>query len=425
MFQKKINILLIVLVLTVVLTVIVIVKFDYDTQSNKFAIKEGKNILTEEIIEIDNPIIIDKSNVELIGLPTTIKNNNKEGKPAIIIKGNVTNVRSKIIEIIDSTTFLIEDSTEFSVGDNIVIYNKIINDKLKKDLNKTSEQVYLNENFTILDIKNSNIYIDHPLSESMKGNNIKVVKVNLIGNIQLDNIRIIGTEDSGVGIEVSYTKNVHINNSVIEKNTNGIYMRYVYDYKIQNSIISNNLKRGLNILYTNKALIYNNNINNNGNDGIWLESSSLTNITQNIIDNNGHAGGGDGINLNKSLDNSIINNIISNGGCYGIWVINNSEKNRIMDNVISNGITYGIALFNESHNNLVFNNIVKDNAGGIHINMTNKNYIVKNDVSYNNYGIFLNQLLDNQLFNNTTLDNYRDSNLINYFIDNTIQNEFK
>ena len=127
-------------------------------------------------------------------------------------------------------------------------------------------------------------------------------------------------------------------------------------------------------------LITDNNIANNEDLGIWIDSSSSNNtITHNNITNNWR-----GCMLKDTSGNNLSGNDITNHGQYGICVWN-SSNNVVSGNNLS-GNVHGISLDSSYSNNLTGNSI-KDNLYGISLFSSSNNKLRNNVLKDNSYGL--------------------------------------
>jgi len=234
--------------------------------------------------------------------------------------------------------------------------------------------------------------------------------------------------DSGIKL-IDVQNYLQINDTIIYNCEYGIYLdnspgQTIKEYiGIHDNEIYNNGMDGLYILNCGEHKIYSNEIYNNGNNGIYLKDSD-----DNTINNNEIYGNDDnGIRMRDVDDNTIgpDNDIHENGysGTYrnGIymryclrntikenWIYNNEEngikmylcndnniyadRNTIKKNVITNNQDYGI-YFDQSHNNIIqdhhydyingYSGIIGNWVGGIYFDDSNNNEI-KNNYLYLN-----------------------------------------
>ena len=99
------------------------------------------------------------------------------------------------------------------------------------------------------------------------------------------------------------------------------------------------------VIYSNRIIIHDNNIINNGRNGISLFSASNCTITQNILENNRYDGMylSDKANFNEISKNHIINHSRDPFDCHGIF-IRYSSNNLILNNTLSHNAGYDFFL---------------------------------------------------------------------------------
>jgi parallel beta-helix repeat protein len=137
-----------------------------------------------------------------------------------------------------------------------------------------------------------------------------------------------------------------------------------------------------------------------GVEGIRIDHSNQTNISNNILYNNGM-----GIDFWSSHNNTIINNFIFSNANSGIIIEYESTNNFIIDNNVSGSI-HGIDI--DADENIISNNSVYDNGIGIQLYLAEGNDVFNNNVYSNNIGIdvchfsFGNNVFDNTITNNPT-----------------------
>jgi parallel beta-helix repeat protein len=151
--------------------------------------------------------------------------------------------------------------------------------------------------------------------------------------------------------------------------------------------------------------IIENRIAENSDNGIEFFSSSNSN---NIVGNNVTANDGYGIALFWASDyNNVSDNIVAANTCPGIWLEEHSNNNRISrNNVTANG-GYGIGLYQCANNRIVENSIAETKGYGFGIAfLGNSNNIVSgNNVTNNNYGIYLESSSNNTIYGNNFMNN--------------------
>lgn len=193
-----------------------------------------------------------------------------------------------------------------------------------------------------------------------------------------------------------YLENIFLNKSInligedkdktiINGNLNGSVVSIfsekvnISGFTIKNS--GHGIKIGGIYLESNYNTIYNNNIENNNDCGIFLWESSKNKIFDNFIYNNGD----DGIYIGKNSDhNNICNNNISKNSFSGLY-IGNSSHNIIKNNKIKNNTRDGMSLYSSADENLILNNnITKNRDTGIRLFQSSNNTLYRNNLIDNN-----------------------------------------
>lgn len=154
-------------------------------------------------------------------------------------------------------------------------------------------------------------------------------------------------------------------------------------------------------------------------DGVQIASSNNLVANNNIIDNEDS-----GVKLDStSCNNTVSQNRIANCGC-GIFLYNSSE-NTITRNAVTHSTTEyktGIVLLRSSKNSIINNTITNMSAYGFLLVLSANNTIKSNNVTNNQFGIMLDKSSGNTFRNNVLGQNeknfgifpfYQLSNLIN------------
>ncbi|MHA1728090.1 MAG: right-handed parallel beta-helix repeat-containing protein [Promethearchaeota archaeon] len=204
-----------------------------------------------------------------------------------------------------------------------------------------------------------------------------------------------------------------IENNTISTNKYGINLQNagsgngLSHNNITDNEIINNTDYGINFHGCNFSTVYNNNISNNGGNGVYIESSSNYNTVEN---NNISNNGGNGVYIYSSSNNNTVeNNSISCNG-NGIYIKDSSNNNTINNNNISdNG--YGVYIYSSSNYNTITNNIISSNNDyGVYIKRgSNNNLIFRNDIIGNGFeetgGNAFDEIGGNY-FNSSTIGNF-------------------
>lgn len=187
---------------------------------------------------------------------------------------------------------------------------------------------------------------------------------------------------------------------------------YPHDNNISNNIASNN-SWGFYLSRGNSSILFGNKVLNNSN-GIYLEnyflgmggdcvlcvSSGYNTLSYNTVSNNGN-----GIFL-LSQDNMLFDNNISNNTNIGIYI---ETISKYWDST-----SFLQTYIEEGYNDLINNN-VSNNGNGIYIEYSSSNTLINNSVLNNNNGIILNNsnLIYNNYFSNSNNANDSGNNILN------------
>ncbi|KKM97841.1 hypothetical protein LCGC14_1163970 [marine sediment metagenome] len=208
-----------------------------------------------------------------------------------------------------------------------------------------------------------------------------------------------------------------INNNILFNRGSGIKLVLSNNITISNNSISNNDKNGIILVseltnyYTKYNTILENNINHNGEEGIYLkgdysENVNHNNITGNILNFNGN----NGVYIYYSGYNILFNNTVNNNIKNG-FLAKRSYFNTFLENIVNNNAKYGIEII-DGVSNIIKLNKLNFNKNGLYLTpRSHSNTVYENDITYNKLqGII------------TDTDNYITSNVIynNNFIGNSI-----
>ncbi|MDA1196808.1 MAG: right-handed parallel beta-helix repeat-containing protein, partial [Nanoarchaeota archaeon] len=197
---------------------------------------------------------------------------------------------------------------------------------------------------------------------------------------------------AGAGINISKANNVKIHNCDVRQNTVGT---------------TQSSSPGILLQFSNNTIIENTTVFTNGSTsvGIYMDDKSNYNILTNLSIQVKGSNGVEMHGTNNVLNYSMIN-VAFNAGGYGVYL--NNENNSIDHNTI-NGTdsSYGVWVFS-SRNNITANRIVVEEgpSSGIQIEAGNNiirgnNISVKSISTTSSYGIYINGVDFNKIYNNT------------------------
>ncbi len=116
-------------------------------------------------------------------------------------------------------------------------------------------------------------------------------------------------------------------------------------------------KNGVYLYASDGITIYNNDIQNNNQSGIFLNSTCQNNIIRN---NNASENGNHGIYLNDYSDyQTIVYNRVYNNNNSGVVLENCSMNFNINNNIVSGNTNYGMMIIGSTNN--IYNNMISSN----------------------------------------------------------------
>jgi len=238
-----------------------------------------------------------------------------------------------------------------------------------------------------------------PITTIINANGTGTVVYVTTNNVTINGFTVKGgTPLWSKGIHLNGVRNCEImNNYVFDNNDKDIYLVSSSYNTVSNNYVSN-CWNGIEVTYhSDNNLISANVINNVGQSGILIDSSSSYNrILNNTSLNNGRHGIYIG---DRCISNDIINNNISNiTERFGISVTGNSNFTRVMNNTVAY-CGWGIYLDTSSYVTLTRNKVT--NCGkGIMIDRAHNNTIFHNTLISNTYGAYLDSSYDNLIYDN-------------------------
>ncbi|UCG68600.1 MAG: right-handed parallel beta-helix repeat-containing protein [Thermoplasmata archaeon] len=249
------------------------------------------------------------------------------------------------------------------------------------------------------------------------GNSEDVVIVHAdwvdISGFSVRNSGIGSYPDYYAGIELNNVAYCKIINNNVSHNMKGIFLNSSSNNNITNNIILLNDYDSIGLLSSSNNNILNNTILDNE-GGIYLGNSSNNTIFSNIISKVA-----DGIHLSISSYNYIMNNNISNNS-RGIF-LGSSSNNIIANNNVTMSDDYGIDL-GTSYNNTIINNNVITNVGGVRLISSSNNTITGNNVTNSMFGIHIESSTYNYIKHNIVMEGWEYDITLESSSNNTIIN---
>ena len=318
-----------------------------------------------------------------------------------------------------------------SAGDRIVVYAGTYTETftIYHELDLFGEDKELTiidggDSDDVISVNAENVNISHfTIQDSGDNENNSMIKINAGNAIITDNI----IQSGRVGIALNNCDNNIIYDNTIENNNDdGIYVNHSDSNQITYNTITSNYN-GL-FLYSSSynSIENNSNINSNTANGIFMnETSNYNDFYNNNLTGNTY----NGIFLNDHCNyNDFIDNDIYSNGDSGIRV-ENSSNNFVYSSIVNSNTNYGIMIVGSS-NKVISNTINYNSEHGVFLFADNNNEITSNTIKGNTKdGLnLLNSTSDiitqNEIFNNlrygANLDYFTIKNLIynNYFHDN-------
>ena len=305
-------------------------------------------------------------------------------------------------------TFIQDAINNSSDGDTIYVYSGLYFEHII--VNKSIILIGEDKNTTIIDGNHS-------------GNVI---------NISADLVTIRGFTIKNCGENLIYTKNIIDTTIEIRSKNNTVFDNIItwdhfpgYYYnpvgiKIvlnsdNNEIFNNEILQCINGMRLESSYnkIYNNMFEMNGGDGIKLFTSgpdlpfcSNNNILNNTFYSINSKGYGLAIWGSHVQDNIIFsNNIVDT---YGGIHLEYSDNNTILKNNLANCAYWGISVCDSDKNNILNNTVSSVKKGGIYLGYgSTKNLIQNNNITNNKIGIYLTNNKRNRFYQNNFINNRR------------------
>ncbi|MHA1292447.1 MAG: NosD domain-containing protein, partial [Promethearchaeota archaeon] len=253
--------------------------------------------------------------------------------------------------------------------------------------------------------------------------NINIIRFNNISD---------HTDGGDNGILLNKANSTQIEQNLIIRNDNGLYIYQSIDCAVSRNFLLNNTDSDISLMFSGGNSLYKNIIQKSWR-GIYLEMSTNNSILENNIslslnngkgiymvnsyynmiqENNIHNIDEEGILLENFCENNIIYKNSIGFNDKGIYLVDNSQRNHIVENKIFNSTDVQIHLFDSGLNRIELNNIVNGSIDGILIESSG----VKDDhnvIQYNNFtknqgfGVNINQF---SISNLVIFNNFKNNN---------------
>jgi len=181
--------------------------------------------------------------------------------------------------------------------------------------------------------------------------------------------------NSGNAIQLWYSKNIIIENNIVQHVRDGIYLEFSDNCLIKNNVSTNNLRYGLHFMFSNNDTYKNNVFSNNG-AGVAVMFSKKIKMLSNTFKNNwGTASYGL---LLKEINDAEIRNNIFEENTIGINIEGSNRIDYINNNFINNGWAIKVrgACYTNKFigNNFLYNSFDISYNSNINDNVFDKNY---------------------------------------------------
>ena len=245
----------------------------------------------------------------------------------------------------------------------------------------------------------------------------------IIENVTID----ASNSPTGSGILINNSKNDYfiIRNCMVFNADDiffdsGIWMENTNNGTIFNNDFSDN-NLGIYLIGCEKNNIMDNTVNNNGYNGIYLDTDCFNNnITGNTANNNIY-----GIQLYRNCDynNVSLNNVAFNED-YGIYLNSHTsscDNNLLVNNIVNDNNRYGIYFTQDNNENSVINNTIFNNLyAGVYVHRGHYNNLTGNVIYENEVGIDLADCDNMIITDNTVNNNLQIGIIVQYNSDNNV-----
>jgi parallel beta-helix repeat protein len=220
-------------------------------------------------------------------------------------------------------------------------------------------------------------------------------------HITVDNVKISGLTIEGassnpsvVGIFIDHADSSLVSNNIISNTLDGLYIVSSSGSEIQNNTIFLNIEHGVHLLDSTLNNLENNNVQNNKR-GLYVDESDQITIEGNNVSNNQMYG----IALRKSLFCTIVENelILNNIGL----ALTSSDKNTVFGNNLNENKQYGLHIWESNSNSVTDNYFAENKDSGLYLTCLSSNNIFERNSFYSNLnGITIESTDDNIIKNN-------------------------
>jgi nitrous oxidase accessory protein len=255
-------------------------------------------------------------------------------------------------------------------SDNVTLYGfYIINVGKSYTEDYAAVRVVKSKNFIIQNLKLENLFFGIYLEKAKEG---KILNNIIRGNA-------VEEYSSGNGIQLWYSKNIDIENNIVQHVRDGIYLEFSDYCTIKNNVSANNIRYGLHFMFSNNDIYEDNTFEKNG-AGVAVMFSKEIKMYNNIFKKN-WGSASYGLLLKEINDAEIIGNTF--------------EENTIGINI------EGTNRINYKNNDFIRNGWAMKIRGACYANT-----FFGNNFLYNSFDLSYNSKLNDNIFDNNYWSNY-------------------
>jgi parallel beta-helix repeat protein len=231
------------------------------------------------------------------------------------------------------------------------------------------------------------------------GKNAVTIHAN---SVVISNFSIISAQSKGVFIDT--IGNCTISDCIIRNNLFGISLNSSEGNLITDNIVTHNFYHGIDLQpNSDRNIITGNTVMYNHHKGIHLIlGSSFNTISNNTISNQSVSGL---VIVNDCINNEVYDNVLSHNGRDSIVIAGGTKNNTVARNDVFLNHGNGIAI-GEGPGNRVIDNEIFENGRGVSLAYSaSENWIIKNNISNNEWGLYLQKAWDNYIVMNDFSNN--------------------
>ncbi len=334
-------------------------------------------------------------------------------------------------------------STNSTVHNNTILYNNMNMGEYLGGIKLLNAGWFDIDNNTISNNPRYGIWLDEVANGTVRANEV-VFNCGGRAGLGMRNVRFTHVQfnnisnSTGHGIDASGIDSCVIhNNTIVGNNMNaqgdgGIYVYDSWKCEFNDNVILNNTGYGARMNYVSNCSMMGNTISGHNLDGLFIQANGdnwvivENTVTWNNLDDVGYRAG---IRLDSSGWCKIGENIVMNNKKYGIRLFN-SDKNTIEWNDLlwNCGGEAGLVVHSSDRNMVMWNNISNSTGTGIDVLLSHNNTFHNNtlngnamEFSANSGGIYLSYSHWNTITDNIVLDNRLSGMSLHFSENNTMR----